>query len=103
RGGEGVQVYLRRHERRTDPCRLRLDGRRKVVRREGGRLLEPARGLRPADRGQRGGAVRDRPRPHGGGGGGADVQQGRRARRRERALRARGQHRQVPGGGGGGG
>ncbi len=64
------------------------------------RLRPPARGVRPADRPEPGGAVPHRPRSCGDRGGGPDGRQGRGPVRGGQALRDRGQHGQAPGVGG---
>ena len=82
RGGQGLQLHPGRDERRAHPGRLRLAGRRALVHRQGGRVLEPARHLRPADRRQPGRAVRDRPLAHLDRRGAAHARQGGGALRR---------------------
>ena len=75
-GGQGLLLHPRRHERRAHPRRLRLPRRRALVHREGGRVREPARDLRPADRREPGRAVPDRQGAHGDRGGRSHAHQG---------------------------
>ncbi len=46
-GGPGLPLYPRRHERRAHPDRRRVHRRRLLVYRQGPRLRQPARGVRP--------------------------------------------------------
>ena len=70
RGGQGLSLHPRRHERRADPDRRRMHRRRAILHRARDRIRQDARGVRPADRAEPGRAVPDRPllcRDRGGG------------------------------------
>ena len=61
RGGPGLPLHPRRHERRAHPDRRRVRRRRPLVHRARGEVRDRARRVRPADRPQPGRAVPDRP------------------------------------------
>ena len=63
RGGQGLPLHPVRHERRAHPDRGRVHRRRQMVHRQGHRLRQGARGVRPADRPEPGRAVSDRALP----------------------------------------
>ena len=62
RGGPGLQVHRRQHERRAHPDRLGMPGRRQVLHPPRRRLRQGARRVRPADRPEPGRRLPDRAR-----------------------------------------
>ncbi len=85
--GQGFRYILVRHERRAHPDRGGMHRRRQMVHRQGDRLRQGARAVRPADRAEPGRAVPDRARLRAdarrrtdGARGGAQIRSGRRHR-----------------------
>ena len=95
RGRRGLSLHPRRHECRAHPHRRRMHRRRALLHRQGRRLCQGARRVRPSDRAESRRAVPARARLCGMRA--ADLMVGaRRPLRGRRALRRGGQHGQTP-------
>ena len=92
RGRPGLSLHPRRHERRAHPDRRRMRRRRQMVHREGDRLRQGPRRVRPPDRAEPGRAVSDREMLRADARGRTDGAAGRRDLSVRPRLRRRGQH-----------